>query len=150
MAKHKDKEALPEGYEQLKSAAGRTSNWKDRLEAVEELGQLKHGQVIDILKHRLANDPVYQVQEAAYRSLKQLGENVQLPPRRKGELIKGTGKALVRIKKSLPAGHSYEEFKEKLRKMRLDIYDAYQGDKGDAFDAWLESQWTANPSRSEE
>lgn len=149
MAKKNVKEALPEGYEQLKAAASRTSSWKDRLGAVKELGKLKHEQVVDILLHRMANDPVYAVQEAAYRSLKQLGENVQLPPRRKGEVIKGAGKALVRIKKSLPEGHTYEEFKEKLQKMRLDLFDAFQGDKGDDFDPWLESQWSAIPTRSD-
>ncbi|MNC69756.1 hypothetical protein D3C75_1204820 [compost metagenome] len=93
---------------------------------------------------------MYAVQEAAYRSLKQLGEHVQLPPRRKGEVIKGAGKALIRIKKSLPEGHTYEEFKEKLRKMRLDLYDAFEGDKGDEFDAWLEAQWSGISTRREQ
>lgn len=32
---------------------------------------------------------------------------------------------------------SYEEFKEKLKKMRIDVYDAYEGEKGGIFDAWL-------------
>lgn len=150
MAKHSEKVPLPAGYEELKAAASRTSSWKDRLDAVKKLGQLKHEQVVDILKHRLANDPVYAVQEAAYRSLKQLGENVQLPQRRKGEVIKGAGKALVRIKKSLPEGHAYEEFKEKLRKMRLDLYDAFEGDKGDEFDTWLESQWSGISTRRDQ
>ncbi len=150
MAKNTKKEPLPAGYEELKAAASRTSSWKDRLDAVKELGQLKHEQVVDILKHRLENDPVYAVQEAAYRSLKQLGEHVQLPPRRKGEVIKGAGKALIRIKKSLPEGHTYEEFKEKLRKMRLDLYDAFEGDKGDEFETWLEAQWSGISTRREQ
>lgn len=112
------------------------------------MGKWRSDPVIDILKHRLKNDTVYQIQEAAYRRLKQMGEDVQLPPRKKGELIKGAQKALVRIKKSLPEGHSYEEFKEKLKLTRLDVYDTYEGDKGAGFDEWLRNEWAAQPSRS--
>ncbi|WP_028594779.1 HEAT repeat domain-containing protein [Paenibacillus assamensis] len=130
-------------YEELKKAANRTSNWRERLDAVEQLGQLDNPKAIDVLKHRLTNDSVYQVQEAAYRELKKLGEDVQLPPRKSGEIVKGLTKLLVRIKKSLPADHTYEQFKEKLQKMRSDVYDAYEGQKGDEFDQWLESTWAS-------
>lgn len=133
--------ALPPNYEELKKAANRTSNWKERLAAVEELGQWKSSQTIDVLTTRLKSDTVYKVQEAAYHKLKQFGEEVQLPSRNKGELIKGLTKILIRIKKSLPKDHSFEQFKEKLQKMRLDVYDTYEGDKGDDFEKWLESTW---------
>jgi hypothetical protein len=136
------KQDIPASYEELKAAANRSS-WKERLEAVEALGQHDSQQATDVLLHRLQHDPVYQVQEAAYRKLRERGEDVQLPPRKKGELIKGVGKVLIRIKKSLPAGHSFEEFKEKLRKTRLDVYDAYEGEKGAEFDSWLEQQWAS-------
>ncbi|MDI4648012.1 HEAT repeat domain-containing protein [Cohnella hashimotonis] len=134
---------LPPNYEELKGAANRTSSWRERLKAVEELGQWNTPKTIDVLKHRLNNDTVYLVQEAAYRMLKQWGEDVQPPTRKTGDLIKGVNKILVRIKKSLPAGHSFEEFKEKLKKMRLDVYDAYEGERGADFDAWLEKVWAS-------
>lgn len=113
------------------------------MNAVEELGRWNVPKTIDVLKHRMNNDTVYRVQEAAYHKLKQLGEDVQLPSRKTGDLIKGVTKILVRIKKSLPAGHSFEEFKEKLKKMRLDVYDAYEGERGDDFDKWLEKVWVS-------
>ena len=47
----------------------------------------------------MINDPVYKVQEAAYRNLQKLGEDVELPPKKKGELIKDATKVLFRIKK---------------------------------------------------
>jgi hypothetical protein len=50
---------------------------------------------------------------------------------------------LLRIKKSLPQGHTFEEFKEKLKKMRLDVYDTYEGEKGAGFDKWLENTWAS-------
>jgi hypothetical protein len=134
---------LPANYEELKKSANRKSNWRERLDAIEELGQSKNKQVIDILTHIMNSDSVYKVQEAAYRQLKRLGEDVQLPPRKKGELVKGLNKVLVRIKKSLPENHSYTEFKEKLQKMRMDIYDTYEGEKGADFDNWLENTWSA-------
>ncbi|MFB9755352.1 HEAT repeat domain-containing protein [Paenibacillus hodogayensis] len=134
---------MPPDYEQLKAAANRTSSWRERLQAVEQLGQWKSEQVIDVLKYRLSSDSVFQVQEAAFRKLQAFGEPVQLPPKKKGEVIKGTAKILTRIKKSLPEGHSFEEFKLKLSKMRLDVYDAYEGEKGADFEQWLEQTWSS-------
>ncbi|KWW17455.1 esterase [Peribacillus simplex] len=138
---------LPENYEELKKSANRKSNWRERLDAIEELGQAKNQQTIDILTHIMNSDSVYKVQEASYRQLKRLGEDVQLPSRKKGELVKGLTKILLRIKKSLPEDHTYEEFKEKLQKMRMDIYDTYEGEKGADFDEWLESTWSSLSKR---
>lgn len=142
-----NKENLPPNYDELKKAANRTANWKERLAAVEELGNWKTEQTISILMNRMEHDPVYKVQEAAYEQLIDLGENVHLPERQKHDLIKDTSKVLVRIKKSLPKDHSYEDFKVKLQKMRIDIYDTYKGDKGEDFEQWLEDQWKSMPSK---
>ncbi|MGG1662748.1 HEAT repeat domain-containing protein [Brevibacillus sp. NRS-1366] len=143
MINHEVKNELPPNYEELKKSANRTSNWRERFDAVEELGQWKHKQTIDVLKRMMISDAVYKVQEAAFRKLKGFGEDVQLPPQKKGDLIKGASKVLVRIKKSLPEGHTFEEFKEKLHKMRTDIYDTYEGEKGTDFDQWLENTWAS-------
>lgn len=132
---------LPENYEELKKAAGRSADWRARLAAVEELGQTKHKQIIDILNRLMTSDPVYTVQEAAYEKLKAFGEDVKVPSKNKAELFRGISKIALRIKKSLPKDHSYEEFKEKLKKMRIDVYDAYEGEKGEDFDQWLEKLW---------
>lgn len=137
------KSELPSNYEELKKAVNRTSNWRERLEAVEELGKWKNNQTIVLLIHRMNSDTVYKVQEAAYHKLKQLGEDVQLPLRKKFDLIKGASKILLRVKKSLPEGHTFEDFKEKLKKMRLDVYDTYEGEKGAEFDKWLEMTWAS-------
>ena len=142
MSKKIVKNELPENYEELKKAANRTSNWRARYDAVEELGKYNTSQVIDIMNTRLANDPVYKVQEAAYRILLEFGEDVQLPARKKFEMIKGANKVFVRVKKSLPADHTFEEFATKLKRMRIDIYDAYEGEKGEEFKTWLQNEWT--------
>lgn len=79
---------LPANYEELKKSANRKSNWRERLDAIEELGQSKNNQVIDILKHIMNSDSVYKVQESAYRQLKRLGEDVQLPPRKRANWLR--------------------------------------------------------------
>jgi hypothetical protein len=145
--KNDEEHELPSNYEQLKVSVNRTSSWKERLEAVEELGQWKNKQTINLLTHSMNNDAVYKVQEAAFGKLRAFGEDVQLPPRKKGDLIKGASKVFVRIKKSLPEGHSFEEFKEKFQKMRLDVYDAYEGEKGADFEKWLENTWASLSTR---
>jgi hypothetical protein len=137
------KSELPLNYEGLIKSANRTANWRERLEAVEELGQWKNKQIIDVLTRIMISDAVYEVQEAAFRKLKEFGEDIQLPSRKKGDLIKGVTKILLRIKKSLPEGHTFEEFKEKLKKMRIDVYDTYEGEKGADFDKWLEDTWAS-------
>nr|WP_223260693.1 HEAT repeat domain-containing protein [Paenibacillus ihbetae] len=134
---------VPSNYEELKSSANRSANWRERLNAVEELGNWKNQKSIDILLHRLNTDAVHQVREAAYHKLRAFGEDVQMPERRKGELMKDVSKVLLRIKKSLPRDHKYEDFKDKLKKMRIDIYDTYEGDKGDEFDSWLQQTWSS-------
>ncbi len=135
------KNEMPPNYDELRKAVNRASNWRLRLDTIEELGQWKHKRTIDILLHRMNNDAVYKVVEAAHRNLVKFGEDVELPPRNRFELIKDANKVFLRIKKSLPRDHTFEEYKEKLKNMRLDLYDTYEGDKGDEFEAWLENVW---------
>lgn len=132
---------LPENFEELKRAANRSASWRDRLNAVNELGNWDTVPTIQLLHYVLKNDQVFQVREAAYHKLKQLDEDVQMPAKNKGDLFKGLNKILLRIKKSLPEGHTFEQFKEKLQKTRLDIYDTYEGDKDAEFDSWLHGIW---------
>lgn len=137
----KFKTDLPENYADLKKAANYTSSWNDRLDAVEALSNYKHEKVIDLLINRMKADTVFTVQQAAFEALIAFGEDVKPPVRRKFELIKGSEKVFVRVKKSLPAEHEFTDFAEKLKRMRLDIYDAYEGHHGDNFLSWLESKW---------
>lgn len=141
------KNEMPPNYDELRKAVNRASNWRLRLDAIEELGQWKHKRTIDVLLHRMNNDAVYKVVEAAHRNLVKFGEDVQLPPRNRFELIKDANKVFFRIKKSLPAGHTFEEYKEKLKNMRLDLYDTYEGDKGAEFDEWLQNTWETAKGR---
>ncbi|WP_372459076.1 HEAT repeat domain-containing protein [Alkalihalobacillus deserti] len=147
MSKNETRTDLPANFNELKKSINRTSNWRERLDAIEDLGHWKSRETVELLKHSMTGDSVFKIQEAAYRKLIALGEKVTMPERKSGELIKDTKKILVRIKKSLPKNHSYEDFKEKVKKMRSDIYDTYEGEKGTDFDKWLEATWTTLPTK---
>lgn len=132
---------LPEQYDALKKQANYTSSWRERLAAVETLSAHKHEKIIDLLKNRMQNDTVYKVQTAAYNALAAFGENVEKPAPARFDIIKGTDKIFLRVKKSLPKDHTVEDFADKLKRMRLDVFDAYEGDKGTQFMTWLEERW---------
>nr|WP_106780727.1 HEAT repeat domain-containing protein [Lysinibacillus timonensis] len=133
--------ALPEEYETLKKQANYTSSWRERLAAVEKLSAYQHEKVMDVLQNRMENDTVYKVRVAAYEALRAFGEDVEKPTPARFDIIKGTDKIFLRVKKSLPKDHTVEDFAEKLKRMRLDVYDAYEGDKGAQFMSWLEERW---------
>lgn len=132
---------LPEQYDALKKQANYTSSWRERLAAVETLSAYQHEKVIDLLTNRMNNDLVYKVQTAAYKALVAFGENVEKPTPARFDIIKGTDKIFLRVKKSLPSDHTVADFAEKLKRMRLDVFDAYEGDKGEQFMTWLEERW---------
>ncbi|KGR74917.1 HEAT repeat domain-containing protein [Ureibacillus sinduriensis] len=134
--------ALPEQYETLKKQANYTSSWRERLAAVEKLSAYQHDKIIDLLKNRMEHDTVHKVQLAAYEALAAFGENVEMPSPARFDIIKGTDKIFLRVKKSLPRDHTVAEFADKLKRMRLDVYDAYEGEKGPQFMNWLEERWT--------
>ncbi|WP_110608654.1 HEAT repeat domain-containing protein [Salipaludibacillus keqinensis] len=147
MSTNETRTDLPPNFAELKKSVNRKANWRERLDAVEELGNWKNRETIELLHHSMKGDPVHSVRLAAYRNLQDIGEDVSMPERKNEDPIKGTKKILVRIKKSLPRDHSYEDFKEKVKKMRLDLYDTYEGEKGPEFDAWLKETWSELKTR---
>lgn len=138
---------LPENFNELKKAVNRTADWEERLQAVNELAKFKSDETIKILQYVAKADLVTKVREAAAQQLKKMGQQVEAPELPKGELFKDLRKIFRRIKKSLPADHTYEDFKVKLEKMRSDIYNTYEGEKGAQFDAWLKDMWETTTTR---
>lgn len=132
---------LPENFNELKKAVNRTADWEERLQAVNELAKFKSDETIKILQYVAKADLVTKVRETAASQLKKMGQVVPVSEAPKGELFKDLRKIFLRIKKSLPAEHTYEDFKLKVEKMRSDIYNTYEGEKGADFDAWLKDMW---------
>ena len=138
---------LPENFSELKKAVNRTADWEERLNAVQELAKYKTDETIKILQYVAKADLVTKVREAAARHLKKMGQEVAPAETPKGDLFKDLRKIFKRIKKSLPADHTYEDFKVKLEKMRSDIYNTYEGEKSAQFDAWLKDMWETTTTK---
>ena len=138
----------PANYDELKRQANDSSSWRNRLDAVRKLGGFNEKSVKDILWRRMTSDPVYTVQEEAFRKLQALGESVKLPRKKKGNILKDMNKDLQKIKHSLPENHSYEDFKEKLKDTNLPLYDTIEGDKINKTDQFLENIWKSLPKKS--
>ena len=132
---------LPENFDELKKAVNRTADWEARLHAVNELGKIQADEAMRILQYVAKADHVTKVREAAAKALKKNGESVPTYEAPKFGFFKDLRKVFLRIKKSLPKDHTYEDFKVKLEKMRSDIYNTYEGEKGADFDAWLKDMW---------
>ncbi|MBD7967745.1 HEAT repeat domain-containing protein [Paenibacillus gallinarum] len=140
-------EGKPNNYEELKNDANNRSSWRTRLEAVKELSKWKCQESKDILWRRMNSDDVYSVKHAAFLGLQSFGENVKLPKKKSGNLIKDINKNLAKIKNSLPEGHDFSEFKEKFKQTKPVEYDTYDGDKGNKLDSWLENVWKSLPKK---
>ena len=138
---------LPENFDELKKEVNRTADWEARLAAVQELSKIKEDEAIKILQYVAKADHVTKVREAAAKALKKNGKSVPSYELPKYGLFKDLRKVFLRIKKSLPKDHTYEDFKVKLEKMRIDIYNTYEGEKGPEFDAWLKDMWETTVSQ---
>ena len=132
---------LPENFDVLKKEVNRTADWEARLAAVNELGKIQADEAMKILQYVAKADHVTKVREAAAKGLKKNGKSVPTYEAPKFGFFKDLRKVFLRIKKSLPKDHTYEDFKVKLEKMRIDIYNTYEGEKGAEFDAWLKDMW---------
>jgi HEAT repeat protein len=132
---------LKEQMASLKKAVNRTADWAARLEAVQTLAKMKSEEAMNILQFVAKNEHVTKVREVAAKAIKQNGGTAPTYELPRFGYFKDLRKVFLRIKKSLPKDHTYEDFKVKLEKMRIDIYNTYEGEKGADFDAWLEDMW---------
>lgn len=85
---------VPESMEELKRKATNQSNWRERLEAVNELKNYDCEQSRSILTNLAIHDSVFVVQEAAFRAAQSMkitknGQPIRLNRKPKGNLVKG-------------------------------------------------------------
>lgn len=148
-------------YEIFKRDINNKDDWRLRWKAVKGLKTLDDRRAKDVLWHAMISDKVFLIQEEAFRALQAKGEQVKLPKKKKGDLIKDFRKKLKTVKSQLSEGHSYEDFKSELNKKYPVIYDTYEGDKiyedirkdnkteediyngyeSEKFNNWLENTW---------
>jgi hypothetical protein len=139
-------EEIAPNIEDLKKMAATKTDADLRLKAIEELGKWKCRQSIDILWRLMINDLVFEVQNAAFLRLQSLGEEVKLPRKAKGNLIKQIDKKIEKVLKLVDGEISYAEFIEILQKKLPEEYDVYKHDKKGKFDTWLKNIMNQFPS----
>ena len=133
----KHSEQIPPNIDELVIKARDKSNYNNRLIVVEELGKFKCRQSIDVLWRLMMNDKVYIVQEQAFRKLQAFGEDVKLPRKKKGLVVKDINKKLMKVRNSLKSGFTASEFNAKLQELYPEEFDIYSYEKQDKFDQWV-------------
>lgn len=133
------KEETPSNIEDLKKKAKSKNDANIRLESVNELGSWKCKQSIDILWRLMISDKVFSVQEQAFLRLQTFGENVKLPKKKKGKLVKNIENIVKRNLESSEVSVPFIDFKDLLKQNNPESYDIYKHDKGTKFDDWLKN-----------
>ena len=145
----KYKEETPADIEELKRQASDRTSYETRLNAVEQLGNFKCRQSKDILWRRMNSDKVYLVQETAFRKLQAFGEDVKLPRKQTGHLVKGINKKLARVRDTLPEKFTPKQFREKFQQLYPVEHDIYSYEKRNNFDAWVNNVLSSLPKKNE-
>jgi hypothetical protein len=140
------KEETAPNIDELKRMAATKSDANLRLQAVEELGKWKSRQSIDILWRLMINDLVYEVQHASFLRLQAFGEDVKLPRKAKGNLIKQIDKKVEKVLKAINGQVTFEEFVEAFQKKLPEEFDVYKHEKKNNFEKWLKNIVTGFPT----
>ena len=131
-------EETPSNIDDIIKLSRDKSNYKNRLLAVEKFGKYKCRQSIDKLWRLMISDKVFCVQEQAFRKLQNLGEDVKLPKKRKGHLIKDINSKLLKVHISLKSdSYTLTDFKIAFKNKYPEAYDVYQYERKEKFDEWI-------------
>lgn len=137
----------PGNIEALKKKAADKASYKTRLEAIDELGGYRCQQSKDIIRRLMLNDLVYSVQHRAFLKLQAFGEDVRLPKKKKGHLIKDINKKLDVVERSMPASYTQADFNLKLQELYPEAFDVYSFEKGSKFDSWIQNVLDSLPKK---
>lgn len=138
----------PSNIDELVSQSQDKTDYKKRLESIEELGNWKCYKSKKRLFELMKYDKVYSVKQSAFLKLQRFGETVKLPKKKKGHLIKDINKKLLQVYNSFQADqYSIVDFKLKFKEKYPEAYDVYTFEKGNKFDAWIQSVIKHSPMK---
>jgi len=135
----------PENIEALKKQAADKTSYKNRLAAIEELGNFQYQQSKDILWRLMINDKVHAVQHRAFLKLQAFGEDVKLPRKKKGHLVKDINKKLTKVLKSIGGAYSEVVFNDKFKELYPEDFDIYTFEKSGGFNKWIQNVLSSLP-----
>lgn len=135
------KKETPNNINELVKMADDKTNWRKRLEAVNELKNWKCQKSRDVLTRLAMHDLVFKVKEEALRATQSLGitkngKRLKLG-KPKVHLIKDINKKLYNVDNEINESFEITKFKEKFKQLYPEPYDVYEGDKGNSFDEWI-------------
>ena len=150
MPKYEYSESVPENIEDLKKMAMNKTSYRTRNEAIETLKNYKCRQSIDVLWRLMINDKVYSVQHQAFLALQNFGEDVKLPRKKKGNLVKDINRKLGKVQSSFKEENcTIEEFIEKFKVMYPEEYDIYSYEKAGKMQEWIKNIVQSLPGKKE-
>ena len=150
MPKYEYSESVPENIEDLKKMAMNKTSYRTRNEAIDTLKNYKCRQSIDVLWRLMINDKVYSVQHQAFLALQNFGEDVKLPRKKKGNLVKDINKKLGKVQSSFKEENcTIEEFIEKFKVMYPEEYYIYSYEKAGKMQEWIKNIVQSLPGKKE-
>jgi len=124
------------------------SNYKNRIKSIENFGKYKCQQSIDKLWRLMISDRVYSVQRLAFQKLENFGEDVKLPKKRKGHLIKDINNKLIKVHASFKNDtYTLMDFKIAFKTRYPEAYDVYLYEKKHNFDKWIQQIIDISPKK---
>ena len=138
----------PENIEILKKRAADRTSYKNRLGAATELGEFKCQQSKDILWRLMISDKVHAVQHLAFLKLQAFGEDVKLPRKPKGHLVKDINKKLEIVLRAIGGEYSEEPFNNKFKELYPEYFDIYCYEKKSGFNKWVQNVLTSRPKKA--
>lgn len=143
MGANEIKKETPSNINDLVKMAGDKTNWKRRLEAVNELKKWDCRQSRDVLTRLALHDKVYKVMEQAFRATQALhitknGKPIYLGKKNIGYKSSDFKKVFSRIKRECKLEDlDMQIFKNKFIQIQPEMYDVMMYEKGDKFDNWI-------------
>ena len=135
------KKETPNNINELVKMAGDKTNWRKRLEAVNELKNWDCQKSRDVLTRLAIHDLVFKVKEEALRATQPLGitkNGKRLKfGKPKGHLIKDINEKLYKVDNAIEESFEITKFKEKFKQLYPEPYDVYEGDRGNRFNEWI-------------
>jgi len=137
----------------LVKKANDKTNWKARLEALNEIKDIDCQQRNDVVIRLAIHDKVYKVKHAAFLVAQELkltkaGKPISLGKKDIGYTPKDFTKVFTRIKReSNMVEFDLEQFIEKLKQIDPEMYDVMEYEKGLNFSNWLKSTYVGLPKK---
>ncbi len=141
----------PVNINELVKMAGDKTNWKRRLEALQQMKRYDCQQVRDLITRLALHDKVFKVKEEAFKVAQGLGINKNGKPiflSRKDIGYKSSDfiKIFKRIRRECKMEElDLLEFKTKMKIINPEMYDVMLYEKGKKFDDWIASTFKNLP-----